>query len=272
MIAMSQAGFLRGFSVEKIEELRRKMNEQMSEDCDFWTDITIVDYKDEKVSEQALINIKDQFIKGFVNVAQPGALNNMSLKDAFKNPLVRKAAKERGVSGTKMDEALEQISEASSQAVKQVAESNIKYTEGKFHEFPAIYVIPPKQFKPQPRKKSKGDGGGGFDTRVKLPANAFKKENFPIGGKVLQAIRVGKYLISGGLLTSLNYMSTKNTYCQSLTKFKTTTKTTHEGDMTFIDHFIVPVDSNFGTEGYFNREEDEEMLLKLIEILKNGND
>jgi hypothetical protein len=270
MIAMSQAGFLPGFSVEKIEEHRRKMNEQMPEECDFWTEITIADYNDEKISSQALVNIKDQFTKGFADVAQPGALNNMSLKDAFKNPLVRQVAKERGVSGAEMDKALEEISQASSQAVKQVAESNVKYVEGSFHKLPAIYVIPPKQFKPkpQPRKKSGKGGAGGSDPRVKFPASAFKKEDYPIGGKILQAIQVGKYLISGGLLNALSFMPSKNAFCQSLTKFKTTTETTKEGDMTFIDHFIVPVNSNLGTEGYFNREETEEMVMKIIALLK----
>lgn len=283
MIACAKAGLLKSFTVNDIIEHRNKMNKATPEECDFWSDITVADYKEEKSASCALENLANQFTKGFANVPIPGASGNMTLKDVFKNPLVRAEAKKRGVDEAKMDEALEQITKASSQAIEQTAKMNVKYNVGKFDKYPAVYCIPPSlpKSKPKPRKKStltevklpdgsvrKFQAGGGSDTRVKLPANAFDKEDLPIGGHVLQAFQVGNYLISGGILTALYYMPTGKSFCQSLTKFKTTTETTREGDMTFIDHFIVPENSNLATEGYLNREEAEEMIVKLASLLK----
>jgi len=283
MIACAQAGLLKNFTVNDIIEHRNKMNKATPEECDFWTDITVADYKEEKSASQALKNIADQFTKGFANVPIPGASGNMNLKDVFKNPMVRAEAKKRGVSDTKMDEVLEQITQASSQIVKQTSETNVKYNLGKFNKYPAVYCIPPiiPKSKPQPIKKSilsglkkidgqtrEVQGGGGFDNRFTLPKNAFEKEDLPIGGHLLQAFQVKNYLITGSILTSLYYMPSGRLFCQSLTKFKTNTQTTREGDMTFIGHFIVPENSNLESEGYFNREEAEEMILKLASLLE----
>lgn len=276
MIACAQAGLLKNFTVNDIIEHRNKINKVTPEEYDFWTDIAVVDYKEGKSASQALENISDQFTKGFANVPIPGALGNMTLKDVFKNPLVRAEAKKRGVDDSKMDDALEEITKASSQIVKQTAETNVKYNMGKFNKYPAVYCIPPVIPKSKPKQKIKNpnesarqvQGGGGFETRFKLPHDAFKKEDLPIGGHLLQAFQVENYLITGSILTSLYYMPGGKLFCQSLTKFKTITETTREGDMTFIGHFIVPENSNLESEGYFNREEAEEMILKLASLLE----
>jgi len=280
----AKMGALKGFTVEKIQEHRDKMNEAMPEECDFWTDISIADYKEEKVASQSLENLVDQFTKGFANISVPGASNNMTLEDAFKNPMVRAEAKKQGFDDAKMEEALKKIKEASQQTVDQVKKLNIKYQLGKFNNYPAVYCVPPilTQKKPSFKKKNETikiknpDGslkrkklGGGSDPRLKLPENAFEKEDYPIGGKLLQAIKIKSYLITGNMLTSLYCMPSEKLFCQSLIKFKKITQTTRQGNLTFIDHFIVPINSNLGKEGYLNREEAENMLLKLLAILEN---
>jgi len=282
MLAAVKVGYLPGFTVSKINNLRKNINKVMPEECDFWTDISVADYGQKKISFQALKNISDQFTKGFANVPVPGASRNMTLKEVFKNPLVRAEAKKQGVSEAEIDKTLEEIKKVSQQAIKQTHKSNVKYELGKFGKYPAVYCIPPITTKPKQKRKKKSkyvkikspNGaikklkvGGGSDTRIKLPPNAFKKENYPIDGNILQAIQVERYLISGSILTALHYMPSGKLFCQSLTKFKTKTETTHEGKMTFIDHFIIPENSNLKKEGYLNREGTRSMILKLISLL-----
>jgi hypothetical protein len=272
MIGMAKMGLLSGFSVEKIEKLRRDINKEQPEECDFWSDINVAGFDDAKIAGQSLENYVNQFSIGLANSPIPGA-DNMSLVDAFNNPLVKEAAQKQGVSEKEMAEALEKIKAASGQVVKQVAESGVSYQKGDFRDYPAVYLYPPlAKRKPKPKKPAQPKtkmmtGGGGSDPRVKFPKDAFKKEDLPIGGRALQAFQAGRYLITGSLLTSLNYMPTGKAFCQSLTKFETKTKTSKIGDKTFIDHFIIPVNSCLGQEGYLNREETEKMVLDLVSLL-----
>jgi hypothetical protein len=271
MIGLANMGFLPGFSVGKIEKLRRDINKEQPEECDFWSDISVAKFQDEKIAAQSLENYINQFGVGLANSPVPGA-DNMTLVDVFKNPAVKEAAKKQGVSEEKMAEALEKIKEASSQAVEQVAKSGVSYREGDFHNYPAVYLYLPAEVNKKPEKVAKPvgkkmTGGGGSDPRVKFPKNAFKKENLPIDGRILQAFQVGQYLATGGLLMALNNMFSGKSFCQSLTKFETKTETTKIGDQVFIDHFIIPVNSCLEKEGYLNREETEKMILKLISLL-----
>lgn len=271
MIGLSKMGFLPGFSVEKIEKLRRDINKEQPEECDFWSDINVAKFQDEKTAAQSLENYVNQFSIGLANSPVPGA-DNMTLVDVFNNPAVKEAAQKQGVSEEKMAEALEKIKSASSQAVEQVAKSGVSYREGDFHNYPAVYLYPPAKVNKKSKKeagpaKKMMTGGGGSDPRVKFPKDAFKKEDLPIGGRALQAFRVGQHLVGGGLLMALNYMPSGKSFCQSLTKFETKTETSRIGGKTFIDHFIIPLNSCLEQEGYLNREETESMILKLVSLL-----
>ncbi len=281
MLINSEMGYLPGFSTADIKKLRRDMNKQTPEECDYWTDISIVKYPNQEASTQALKNIIYQFTKGFVNSTIPGT-DNTTIVDALKNPIVREAARKQGTTDEQIDKILKQAKSASEAVVKLNTEKNLKYKEGKFHGYPAVYLFPPTKIEQKPKRKKTNnikeirrlDGSvlkikasGGTDTRIKLPKDAFKKEDLPIDGNVLQAVQAENYIISGGLINSLNYMQTGKTFCQSLTKFKTETKTIHEGEMTFIDHFVIPINSTLEEEGYLSREETESMILKLISLL-----
>jgi len=165
MIALAQTGIIAGFSVKDIQDLRTNANKIMPEECDFWTDISIIDYKEEITANQALKNTVEQFRKGFVHTSIPGASDNMTLKDAFENPLVRAEAQKHGISGKKMDETLRKIVDVSNQAVKQIRNSNVKYVFGKFATYPAVYCIPPsiKKSTSQTIKKKKAAGKNNKD-------------------------------------------------------------------------------------------------------------
>ncbi len=273
MTQYAQMGLLGNFTVEKIKQHREDMNKGMPEECDLWTDISITNYCDEEVASQVLANLVNQFTKGFTNLPVPGASNNMTIQDVFNNPLVIEEAKKRGVDSKEMKKTLKEIKKVSQQVVNQVENSNVEYKLGKFNKYPAVYCIPffLSNTKEGSKKKSmtttETGGGGGCNPLFKLPPNAYDKEEYPIGGKLLQAIQVKSYLLTGSILTALHCMPSGKFYCQSLTEFKTVTQTRSEGGMKFIDHFIVPLDSNLKKEGYITREEVEDMIEKIISML-----
>lgn len=286
---MAAMGLLKGFTVADVKSLRSQTNEQMPEECDLWADVNIAQYVDENAARKALENIAENVEKGFADTQVPGATQGMTLKEAFKNPIVREHAKTSGVSSAQMDEALQRITEASEQAVEQYSKSGVKYEKGKFEGFDAMYIKPPSWNKPvadagsaknkrrtgkieirrADGSKIKITGGGGSDTRVKLPANAFAKENYPIDGHILNAVRAGRSVITGMLLMYINLLPTGKAFAQSLTRFKTITQTSREGGMTFIDRFIVPLNSTLEAEGYAHREEVADIIKRIASRLSS---
>ena len=277
-----QTGLITQLTVKDIQDMRDNVNKVFPEEYDHITDISVINYKEEKVASQALENLATQFTKGLAETPIPGAPNNMTIEEAFTNPLIVEGMKKQGNSTENINKILGMMKEASAQMIKSAQASNIKYEMGKFKQYPAVYFSLP--IKPKIKKEKKKDrtieiknpdgtitkiqaSGGGNDDRVKFPPDAFKKEDLPVGGKILQAIQVKNFLISGGLLTSLHCAPSGKLFCQSLTQFNTITKVTHDGEMTFIDHLIVPLNSCLEKEGYMNREEIENMILKLISLL-----
>lgn len=282
MIFAIQSGLITELTIKDIQDLRNRASAVSPEECDYLTSISVIDYKDEKIATQALENIASQYVKGIASAPIPGAPNGMSIEDAFKNPIILAEMQKQGRSAAEISMLLETFKQASSQLVNSAAKANVRYEIGKYNQYPAVYFSLPAKVNTISKEKKKdrfieiknSDGtitriqaSGGFDDRVQFPPNAFEKEKYPIGGKTLQAIQVGKYLISGGLLTSLNFAPSGKLFCQSLTEFKTITKVSHEGDMTYIDNLIVPLNSCLEKEGYMNREEIEDIIDKLISIL-----
>ena len=61
----------------------------------------------------------------------------------------------------------------------------------------------------------------------------------------------------------------KNTFCEALRKHKTYVETEKVEGQTYTTKHLVPVESNYATEGYANKEEVEKMLTGVIvELLK----
>lgn len=278
-----QSGLITEFTIQDIQDLRDRANKGFPEECDYITSISAINYKEEKVASQAFINTATQFTKGLADTVIPGAPNNMTIGEAFKNPLVIAEMKKQGHSMERIDAVAEKIREASTQMTQSTQKINARFELGKFHQYPAVYFIPPER--PETTKKEKkrnrtieienSDGtmtkiqaSGGFDDRVEFPPNAFEKEEYPIGGKILQAVQAENFVISGGFLSSLFCAPSGKLFCQSLTQFKTVTKTTYSDGMTFIDHLIVLENSCLEKEGYMNREEIEKMILEFISTLR----
>lgn len=284
-IAMIQQGFMTGITVAQIEDLRAKNNVVFPEDCDFWTDLSVAKLPSKEAAAQTLANMAGTSGKSMVDQAIPGG-TGMSMRDAFSNPVVLAAAKEKGVDQAQMDEVFKKFEAVSKEKDVAMKKAGMGFETGTFLGKPAVFMKMPNMNKdkpkPQPRKSgipvnkvTRPDGsvievagGGGFDTRVKLPANWQNKEEFPIDGHMLHAIQVGPYIITGSHIGSYNMMPTGKSFTQSLTKFKTETKTMLEGGVKFIDHFIAPEHSDFASEGYVHREEIEAMLKRLISALE----
>jgi len=283
MIVAIQMGLISGITIQDVQDLRNKTNKIFPEEYDYQTNISVVDYRQEKLASQALENLASQFSKGLADTSIPGAPDNMTIKEAFSNPSIVAEMKKQGKSIDEINKLLEKIKEASTQMIKNTQEANIKYEVGKFNQYPAVYFLTPPKPKVIKKEKKKDriieiknpDGtitkiqaSGGFDDRVKFPSDAFEKEDYPIDDKILQAIQVNSFLISGNLLTSLHCMPSGKLFCQSLKEFKTITKVTHDEGTTFIDHLIVPLNSCLEKEGYMNREEIEKMVLDFISLLQ----
>ena len=279
MIGLIEMGLLPTYTVEDIHALRERVNSVVHEEHDYWADISVIDYKDKKSASQALENLSTQFTKGISDTPIPGAPDGMTIKEAFENPLIREAASKQGISEKQMDEALEELKKASLQMKKDIKEVNMRYEIGQYDKYPCVFLYPPPSTKTEKKKEKtekgkeikRADGSvmkinpsGGIDTIVNFPPDAFKKEALPMDGRILQAIQIDKYIVSGGLLTTLNCMPSGKSFCQSLTKSKTVTKTTHEDGIKYITHWIIPLNSTLGEEGYMNREEVNTMISKLL--------
>lgn len=282
MMKAIQAGFITGITIKDVQDMREKTNDLNLEECDFHLDVSVADYENEIIASQTLENMVTQTTKGLMNVPLLGMSNSMTFAETLQNPSVKKEILKQVGSEKELDELLKEFNRASEEMVKGAKESDFKYNIEKFDKYPAVYFSPPSTYKPIKKTKRKiglveiknSDGtvtkikpSGGSDTRVKYPPDAFEKEDLPIDGIILQAIQAGQYIISGSLVTSLHYMPKGEQFCHSLTKFRTETETTYSDDMTFIEHTIFPVNSTLEKEGYLNREEVKEMILKIISLL-----
>lgn len=282
MKVLVQMGCLPQETLQNIEKLRGTVNAVPPEGYDYMTDITVAEYNDKDIAFQALKNLSTQFTKGIANMLIPGAPNGMTVMEVFENPLVKEAAKKQGFSEEMIQSTMKKLKDTSAQMEKDAKNSDVRYEIGLYGKYPCIYVYP--HVKSRKKKKDKRtdrvkeirreDGSvvkiqasGGVNTMLDFPKDAFKREDLPIDGRMLQALQVGKYIISGGLLTTLNCMPSGKSFCQSLTKYKTVTEIFHEGGMTYITKWIVPLNSCLKDEGYMYREEVEKMINTFISLL-----
>lgn len=282
MIKAIQAGFITGITVKDVQNMREKTNNINPEECDFHIDVSIADYENEKIASQTLENMVTQTTKGLMNAQMPDMTNNMTFGETLQNPLIREEIKKHFGSEKELDKMLKEFNKASEQIVKGVKESDFKNEIGKYNMYSAVYfIISPTLRLVKKGKKRDGvieiknfDGtvtkiqaSGGTDTRIKYPPNAFEKEELPLEGKILQAIQIGKYIVSGSLVTTLRCLPSGKQFCHSLTKFRTETHTTHSEGTTFLEHVVYPVNSTLLEEGYLSREEVKDMINKIISLL-----
>ena len=270
----AEMGMIRGYSPEKIREMRKQSQEVHGpEKFDITADLTIIKHVDEAAAATALANIKNVREGGIMETVIPGAGGQSSqtlgevLKntEAFRNYLTPEQRE-------KMKEFQKQMPKIKAEMQEQQAKMGVEYQETTFLGFPAIKmqaankpIVPKPSFVP----KAGGDkkefrGGGGITSFPPLPKRPPKMQDKL---ESYLGVQVGKYLVSGGLIWGVNFYDSADTPCYSLKKFKSRTVTENIEGKIFTTTEIIPQVSTYGAEGYMNREEAESILKALFKKL-----
>jgi hypothetical protein len=269
MSALAATGWMEGYTPEKIAELRGQFNKMQDEKYDATYYLTICRYLDESQTEQALQNQLDTHATGF---------DYGKMFQNLQNPEVQKfLTPEQKKSMAAITQQTKKIKLPTAPSI-----SGIKYFMDKYAgDYPAVFFeaenpeykrfIAPKP-KVQPRDPNKFQGGG-FDPLAgkgilpKAPKPAPPAKTI----KSCLALKIGKYLISGTLLSAVDILPKGDTFHESLTKTKTyVEKEMVEGEMYTTKH-LIPVPSTYASEGYIHREQAENMIKAVIDSLLEKN-
>jgi hypothetical protein len=271
MTTMAASGWMQGYTPEKIQQIRGQFNQIRNEKYDTSTDLTITRYPDEKSAAQALQNqilIRTQGLGAMMIPGTDGKMQNY-----FENEAVRKL-----MTKEQIDLLKEMVPKMKEQQKDAFQKAGMKYFVGEYSGYPAAitemdnpayktFVTPKPKSHPDP----KAFHGGGYDPLAgkgilpKRPAPSPPPKTI----KSYLAVQVKKYIISGSLLGSVEMLSMENTFCESLIKHKTYVETEKVEGQTYTTKHLVPIESNYATEGYVNKEEVEKMLtFVIVELLK----
>jgi len=271
MTKMAQEGWLKGYSPQKITELRGQFNQMQDEKYDATYYISVCQYPDETQAQQNLENQLALQTTGFSGMKLPdrtGKMVNYFDHEAIKQYLSPKQQ-------TLMKEM---AAKTGSDTQKKLAQEKFKYYLGSMYGYPAVLLetenpeykklLETKKRKLVPRDKNKFQGGGfdplaGKGVLPKAPP-ATPPEKIITSSLVL---RIGKYLINGNLLGAIGSLPKGSTYHESLTKTNTyIEKEKVEGQMYTTKH-LIPVASTYATEGYIHREQAEKIIKTIIDSL-----
>ncbi len=272
MTKMAEAGFIKGYTPEKIKNMRKDFNKARDEKFDILSNITVARYPDETQAESALQNQLNLRTGGFGAMTTTDATGKTV--NFFDNEAITKVIPK---------EQLELLKKASSEATKQYeeqAQEGMKCFMGKLLGYPAVlmemenpeyqrYIEREKKKKEPVVKDKKKFVGGGFHPLAGKGVLAQRPKPEP-PEKVMKtyvAMRVGKYLISGDLLSATNIWPKGSTFMESLTKTKDYVETETIEGKTYTAKYRVPLASTYAEEGKFNREQAEDMIKKVIDAL-----
>jgi hypothetical protein len=265
-------GWMKGYTPAKIENMRSEHNKLWNEKYDMISNISVINYGNEKMAEQALQNQIALPTQGFAGLMIPGADGKMT--NYLDNEEVKKHL---------TPEQLKMIKEGSEKAKGEIAqkhkEAGLKYFLGEYLGYPAALsemdnpeyqrFIAPKPKAPPPDPHA--FHGGGFDPLAGkgiLPQRP-KPGPPPKVIKGCLAIQVDNFVISGTLLSMAEMLPSGDTFSEGLTEHKTyIEKEEVEGHMYTTKH-IVPVASTYAKEGYAYKEQVEQMLKNVIDSVVN---
>lgn len=265
MTAFAATGWMEGYTPQKITEIRGDFNKMQDEKYDSTYYISICLYPDETQAQQALQNQLDFPTKG---------LDYSKLFQNLQNPEVKKFL------SPEQQKNMEQLIQQTKNLKLPTPPNNpgIKYFMDKYYGYPAVYsemenpeyqrFIAPKP-KAKPRDPNQFQGGGFDPLAIKgiLPKKP-KPDPPPKTFKGCLAIKVGKYIISGTLLSAIYFLPKGEAFHESLTKTNTyIEKEKVEGEMYTTKH-LIPVASTYSTEGYATQEQVEKIITLIIDSLK----
>ena len=240
--SLHTVGYLPGWSLAKIDKLRKQMTQTPGAEhpgkADFSAEITIAKHQDEKVAKQMLKNYGLMPTKGF-NVPMPqgkipGMPKDMTITQYLESDFLEKHLK-KYASQKEIDKMRSEIKSVQKQmpAVrKDLAKSDVKYQQRKYLNCEAIMV------------KSKHS-------------------------ECCQVLRVKRFLIMGMLLMAARNLPLGSSPCDSLTKFNPKPKITREriDGKFFTTKEFYPAKSTYTKEGYLHKEEAEGILKSIIKML-----
>lgn len=265
MTAFAATGLMEGYTPEKVTEIRGQFNQMQDEKYDSTYYISVCLYPDETQAKQALQNQLDIHTTGF---------DYGKLFQNLQNPEVLKSLTPEQKKN--MEVLIQQTKN-----IKIPTPSNnsgIKYFMDSYCGYPAVFsemANPEYQrfIAPKPKAKPRDPNqfqGGGFDPLAgkgllpKAPKPSPPPETF----RGCLAFQVDKNIISGTLLSAVDFLPKGETFHESLTKTNTyIEKEKVEGEIYTTKH-LIPVASTYATEGYVHQEQVVEIIKKIIDSLK----
>ncbi|MFA5750131.1 MAG: hypothetical protein WC895_02830 [Candidatus Shapirobacteria bacterium] len=264
MTTLAATGWMEGYTPQKITEIRGDFNKMQDEKYDSTYYISVCLYPDETQAQQALQNQLDLHTKG---------LDYGKLFQNLQNPEVQKF----------LTSEQKKNMELLTQQTKNIklptppSDLGIKYFMDKYADYPAVFsemdnpeyqrFIAPKP-KVKPRDPNKFQGGGfdplaGKNILLKPP----KPTTPPKTIKGFLALKIGKYIISGTLLSAIYFLPKGETFHESLTKTNTYIEKEQVEDKMYITKHLIPITSSYTTEGYATQEQVEKIITSIIDSL-----
>lgn len=276
---------------QRIDELWRGLTKsehaERPGESDIASDIEIAQYQDEETAWQTLKNKALTPTQG-LNVPIPGGItipglpNNMSMSDLFQSDMIKQfVPKEQLGQLEKMQSVIKGAQQQMPKIKQDLEKKGIKYREGKLFGCKAVFLDSPNHNPPPTSKSEKsstknydGMGMGGSTDDVSgaaiapiLPPLPKIPQPYSPTSTMCMGILYKNFIIGGPLLWIADGLSPGNTPCYSLTQTKEVRMTTKEEGGTITSIFIVPLPSNYATEGYPHKEGIEEIYKNIISKL-----
>lgn len=230
MKAIAETGWMPGYTAETIEKMRVEKNKTYPEEFDMVADIGIIEFNNEEMAKQALINQKQTSEGNFFEAQIPGAPTGMN---------VLKAMGSKEVQANLSKEQLAQF-EKLKPKIKE-AEAKIKSDREKVDMSNNVVRL------------------FGYDTLITTTGN--KKFNM--------AIRVKNFLIVGSFIYSFEMLPDGDTPCESVSQFSSKKITERVEGKTYERTEVSPKKSTIGAEGFLNKTEIEQILKNIFKELES---
>jgi hypothetical protein len=230
------------------------------EETDFGGNIEVVQYESEAIARQYFEN--PGVIPGFGSDLP--LANGMTMEELFKSDAVKKSMSKEQLK--EMELGMKKIKEKMPELKQAQAKANEMYKRGKCLGFDALYIenantdVQPKPKVPAKKKSGMGGCYGYIGIVDPLPKNPEYESE---GTIIYQSVLVNKYIIRGAILGAMTALPSGKKACYSLTQTKEVSDTV-EG---ITSKYIVPIVSDYASEGYINKEEAEEIVENVISKL-----
>jgi len=283
MTEVAISGLIPGITLDKVQDLRKQYKESGQEEkYDLQSSVSIARFADEKQAESQLASMQIVPTQGIAKMPLPGMEESgiKNLGDLLKNKqyqsvLKSSLSKEQIEQFEKIAPQLEEISQKmESEQQKRKGREGVEYYQGEYLGFPAVFLrMENPKFKQNSvpkilKSKSKEiKGSGGIDPYVKMPVR--EKPILERYKEICLGLRVGNFIISGALLSMISSFPGGSDFCHSLKNYKKKVETDRIDGQVYRTIHILPVNSTLSAEGYFHKEEAEEILNKIFNLIKN---